>query len=112
MAAPAVLLLSSCAAFSANVPKSPAASAQVIPWVDTKPAAYHQGLAVPAGQAPQRACKADDLAATYRGAMGLTNEMRFVAGWHFARMVRVADGTDEVMRRNIASSLRKGDVSF
>jgi len=46
------------------------------------------------------------------GAMGLTNEMRFVAGWHFARMVRVADGTDEVMRRNIANSLRKGDVAF
>lgn len=46
------------------------------------------------------------------GAMGLTNEMRFVSGWHFARMVRIADGTDEVMRRNIANSLRKGDLSF
>lgn len=46
------------------------------------------------------------------GGMGLTNEMRFVAGWHFARMVRVADGTGEVMRRNIANSLRKGDLSF
>jgi acyl-CoA dehydrogenase len=46
------------------------------------------------------------------GGMGLTNEMRFVSGWHFARMVRVADGTDEVMRRNIAGSLRKGDLAF
>jgi acyl-CoA dehydrogenase len=46
------------------------------------------------------------------GGMGLTNEMRLVSGWHFARMVRVADGTGEVMRRNIANSLRKGDLSF
>ncbi|WP_109527459.1 acyl-CoA dehydrogenase family protein [Nocardia aurea] len=46
------------------------------------------------------------------GGMGLTNEMRFVSGWHFARMVRIADGTGEVMRRNIANSLRKGDLGF
>jgi acyl-CoA dehydrogenase len=46
------------------------------------------------------------------GGMGLTNEMRFVSGWHFARMVRIADGTGEVMRRNIANSLRKGDTAF
>src|ERR1700738_2075253 len=68
------VLLSGCTALSANVSRpAPAASAQVIPWVDTKPPAYHQGLAVPVGQAPQRACKADDLTATYRGAVGLTN---------------------------------------
>jgi acyl-CoA dehydrogenase len=46
------------------------------------------------------------------GAMGLTNEMKLVAGWHFARMVRVADGTGEIMRRNIARRLLKGDVAF
>jgi hypothetical protein len=73
VAAPAVLLLSSCAAFSANVPKSPAASAQVIPWIDTKPAAYHQGLAVPVGEPFPPTCRADDLTATYRGAMGVSN---------------------------------------
>jgi acyl-CoA dehydrogenase len=46
------------------------------------------------------------------GGMGLTNEMRLVAGWHFARMVRIADGTGEIMRRNIARRLLKGDVAF
>jgi acyl-CoA dehydrogenase len=46
------------------------------------------------------------------GGMGLTNEMRLVAGWHFARMVRIADGTGEIMRRNIATRLLKGDLKF
>jgi acyl-CoA dehydrogenase len=46
------------------------------------------------------------------GGMGLTNEMRLVAGWHFARMVRIADGTGEIMRRNIANRLLKGDLAF
>jgi acyl-CoA dehydrogenase len=46
------------------------------------------------------------------GGMGLTNEMKLVDGWHFARMVRVADGTGEIMRRNIASRLLKGDLDF
>jgi acyl-CoA dehydrogenase len=45
------------------------------------------------------------------GAMGLTNEMRFVAGWHHARMVRIADGTGEIMRRSIANRLFKGDLA-
>jgi Protein of unknown function (DUF4232) len=73
-AMPAVLLLSGCAALSATVPKpAPAATGQVIPWVDGKPAIFHQGLAVPVAMALPRACKGEDLTATYRGAMGLTN---------------------------------------
>ncbi len=72
-ALPVVVFLSGCAALSATGPKpASAAGAQVIPWVDMKPTAYHQGLAVPVGPL-LRACKADDLTATYRGAMGLTN---------------------------------------
>jgi acyl-CoA dehydrogenase len=39
------------------------------------------------------------------GGMGLTNEMRFYDGWHQSRIVRIADGSAEIMRRNIASSL-------
>jgi acyl-CoA dehydrogenase len=46
------------------------------------------------------------------GGMGLTNEMNLVEGWHQARIVRVADGTGEVMRRNIASRILKGDLQF
>jgi len=72
-ALPVVVLLGGCAALSATGPKpAPAASAQVIPWVDMKPSAYHEGLAVPVAPLLP-ACKADDLTATYRGATGLTN---------------------------------------
>ncbi len=46
------------------------------------------------------------------GGMGLTNELRLYDGWHQARIVRIADGSGEVMRRNIARSLLKGDVAF
>src|SRR2546423_2534959 len=75
VALPMVLLLGGCGALAATVSKpAPAASDLVIPWVGTKPAAYHLGLAVPLGEATApAACKADDLTATYVGAMGLTN---------------------------------------
>lgn len=39
------------------------------------------------------------------GGMGLTNETRFFDGWHQARIVRIADGSAEIMRRNIAKDL-------
>jgi hypothetical protein len=69
-----VLLLSGCGGLSATVPNSaPAATGHVIPWIDTKPAAYHQGLAVPSAAALPPACTSADLSATYRGAMGVTN---------------------------------------
>src|SRR2546430_16887850 len=69
-----ILLLGGCGTLAATVSKpAPAASDLVIPWIGTKPAAYHLGLAVPIGEAAARACRADDLTARYVGAMGLTN---------------------------------------
>jgi acyl-CoA dehydrogenase len=41
------------------------------------------------------------------GAIGLTNEMRLVEAWHHARMVQIADGTGQIMRRNIARQILK-----
>ena len=46
------------------------------------------------------------------GGMGLTNEARLYDGWHQARSIRVADGSGEIMRRNIASRLLKGEIQF
>lgn len=46
------------------------------------------------------------------GAMGLTNEMRLYDGWHQARIVRIADGSGEIMRRDVARALLKGDIDF
>lgn len=42
------------------------------------------------------------------GGMGLTNEMRLTAGWHQARIVRIADGSAEILRRNVGRALVKG----
>jgi acyl-CoA dehydrogenase len=39
------------------------------------------------------------------GGMGLTNEMRLYDGWHQARLTRIADGSAEILRRNIARRL-------
>lgn len=39
------------------------------------------------------------------GAMGLTNELRLEAGYRFARMMRIPDGTAEIQRRTIAGEL-------
>jgi acyl-CoA dehydrogenase len=45
------------------------------------------------------------------GGMGLTNEIKLYDAWHDARIVRIADGSGEVMRRNIVRELMKGNVS-
>jgi acyl-CoA dehydrogenase len=42
------------------------------------------------------------------GGMGLTNDTKLYDGWHQARFVRIADGSAEIMRRNIATAVLKG----
>jgi len=49
-----------------------------------------------------------DRAMQVHGAMGFTNELGLYDGWLETRVIRVADGSAEVMRRNIARSLIKG----
>ena len=46
------------------------------------------------------------------GGMGLTNEMKLFDAWHQIRVVRIADGSAEIMRRTIAQRLLKGDLGF
>lgn len=41
------------------------------------------------------------------GGMGLTSETRLYEGWQQARIVRIADGSGEIMRRNIAKGLAR-----
>jgi len=41
------------------------------------------------------------------GAMGLTNEMKLYDAWHQTRLARIADGSDEILRRSIAKALAK-----
>jgi acyl-CoA dehydrogenase len=42
------------------------------------------------------------------GGMGLTTEMRLYDGWHQARLTRIADGSAEILRRNIARGVLHG----
>jgi acyl-CoA dehydrogenase len=44
--------------------------------------------------------------------MGLVNETRLVDGWHAQRVSRLADGSAEVMRRNVARALLRGDLDL
>jgi acyl-CoA dehydrogenase len=53
-----------------------------------------------------------DRAMQVHGGMGLTNELRLHDGWKTARTIRIADGTDEILRRTIARELLRGNVHF
>jgi acyl-CoA dehydrogenase len=46
------------------------------------------------------------------GGMGLVNETRLVDGWHSQRVSRLADGSAEVMRRNVARAVLRGDLGI
>jgi acyl-CoA dehydrogenase len=51
-----------------------------------------------------------DLAMQVHGGMGLTNELGLAAAWHEVRVVQIADGSAEMMRRIISRRLAQGDV--
>jgi acyl-CoA dehydrogenase len=46
------------------------------------------------------------------GGMGLTSEVGLYRGWHQARILKLADGSSEILRRTVAARLLKGDVRF
>jgi acyl-CoA dehydrogenase len=46
------------------------------------------------------------------GGMGLANDTRMYDGWHQSRLVRIADGSAEIMRRTIVRRLQRGDRPF
>lgn len=62
--------------------------------------------------ATNAAVKIFDRAMQVHGGMGLTNELRLHEGWKTARTIRIADGTDEILRRTIAKELIRGNVRF
>jgi len=53
-----------------------------------------------------------DRAIQVHGAMGLTNELRLEAGYRFARIMRIPDGTAEMQRRTVALELLKGRLDI
>jgi acyl-CoA dehydrogenase len=60
----------------------------------------------------EAAVKVIDDAMQLHGAMGFTNELGLAEAWHIARAARVADGTSEILRRQIANRLLAGDTDL
>ncbi|MCC7364934.1 MAG: acyl-CoA dehydrogenase [Dehalococcoidia bacterium] len=53
-----------------------------------------------------------DRAMQVHGGMGLANEVGLYEGMHLARILRIADGTDEILRVTIAKELTRGDLAL
>lgn len=53
-----------------------------------------------------------DDAIQIHGGLGLTNELGLEAGYRYARMLRIPDGTSEIQRRTIAKRLLSGDLAL
>jgi alkylation response protein AidB-like acyl-CoA dehydrogenase len=60
----------------------------------------------------QKGLSAVDCAMQTHGAMGFTNELGLTEAWQALRVVNVADGTNEILKRTIAQRLQKGDLDL
>jgi acyl-CoA dehydrogenase len=60
----------------------------------------------------QVALTAIDRAMQVHGGMGLTNEVGLAQAWQDARIINIADGTNEILARTIAQRLLGGDVEI
>jgi alkylation response protein AidB-like acyl-CoA dehydrogenase len=56
--------------------------------------------------------RAVDRAIQTHGGMGLTNEVGLVHAYNTLRIVNIADGTNEILRRTIFQQLAKGDLDL
>jgi alkylation response protein AidB-like acyl-CoA dehydrogenase len=56
--------------------------------------------------------RAVDRAMQTHGAIGFTNELHLTHAWHDLRVINVADGTNEILRRTIAQRLLAGDTEL
>jgi alkylation response protein AidB-like acyl-CoA dehydrogenase len=62
--------------------------------------------------ATDNALKVIDSAMQAHGAMGFTNEVGLAKAHQMIRTLEVADGTSEILRRQIAQQLLRGDTSL
>lgn len=56
--------------------------------------------------------RAVDRAMQTHGGMGFTNELGLTHAWQALRVVNVADGTNEILRRTVVQRLIKGDLEL
>jgi acyl-CoA dehydrogenase len=57
--------------------------------------------------ATEMAIRVIDRAMQVHGASGFTNSIGLAEAWHMARLIAIADGSSEILRRQIANSLTK-----
>ena len=69
-------------------------------------------LSMAKAYAVQAGVRAVDRAMQAHGAMGFTNEVGLTEAWHRLRMVNVADGTNEILKRTVVQRLLKGDTEL
>jgi acyl-CoA dehydrogenase len=69
-------------------------------------------LAMAKSYAVEMCTRVYDRCMQVHGAMGFTNELRLVDGWHQARSLQIADGSNEILRRTIVHELINGNVMF
>ena len=62
--------------------------------------------------AVETALKAIDRAIQAHGGMGLSNEVGLAEAWQAVRIVNIADGSNEILRRTILQRLLKGDTEL
>ncbi len=60
----------------------------------------------------QKGLSAVDCAMQIHGAMGFTNELGLTEAWQALRVVSVADGSNEILKKTIAQRLQKGDLDL
>jgi acyl-CoA dehydrogenase len=56
--------------------------------------------------------RAVDRAMQTHGAIGFTNEVNLFEAWKILRVINVADGTNEILRRTIAQRMLRGDTDL
>ena len=69
-------------------------------------------LAMAKGFAVRTAAKTFDAVMQAHGAMGMTNEMELTGGYVTARLLNIADGSNEILRRTIVKEMLGGDLAL
>jgi alkylation response protein AidB-like acyl-CoA dehydrogenase len=69
-------------------------------------------LSMAKAYAVEVAARAIDRAVQTHGAMGFTNEVGLTEAWEIVRVINVADGTNEILRRTIVQRMLRGDMEL
>ena len=56
--------------------------------------------------------RAVDRAIQAHGGMGLTNEVGLAEIWQTLRIINIADGTNEILKRTVVQRMLKGDIDL